>query len=506
MQVKKFEAKSMKEALDMVKTQLGPEAIILSARDNSKGYGLMGQKSVEVTAAISDEVLRKKLVAESKLNAANRERYSKSPARVQRQFIREATTPPVREAPRPLTQQRYAEISDTPVEAPIQRTLGFVHPGSSARTAMMSTMDQPPTVKGTGYDQNPQLARARIKNAAKKALEAGLETMNIPAKPATSTAGGFQEIPPGPSAAQQAEIQALKNEIQGLKNLLEKFHSVPQNFLNLHPGADRGIPFELSQTYEKLVRAGFSENNTVEILKGAQHSLTEIDLKKPPHVEAWIVKFLLDHLKVVEHRNRAQYHVFVGPAGQGKTSSLVKFASQLVIGEKKKVAIVTIDTLKVGAAEQLKIYSQILNIPFAVIKKKGDWSLISEKLKQMDHIFIDSPGFNLRAPEEVQWIEDRLPSQTEGGRAIHYVQSVLAKDEDAFDIAQRYGALHFQDTIFTNLDESTRHGLIYNFQKNFGTPLHSFGIGPQMPEDFEAATKERVVDLIFKISKLRGRG
>jgi flagellar biosynthesis protein FlhF len=151
----------------------------------------------------------------------------------------------------------------------------------------------------------------------------------------------------------------------------------------------------------------------------------------------------------------------------------------------------------------LKIYSQILNVPFAVIKKKGDWALIQDKLKQLGHILIDAPGFNLRGPEEVQWIEDRLPPTTEGGRAVHYVQSVLAKDEDAFEIAERYRALQFQDTIITNLDESTRHGLIYNFQKNFGTPLHSFGIGPQMPEDFEAATKERVVDLIFKISKLK---
>jgi len=53
------------------------------------------------------------------------------------------------------------------------------------------------------------------------------------------------------------------------------------------------------------------------------------------------------------------------------------------------------------------------------------------------------------------------------------------------------------------LDESVQHGLIYNFQKKFGTPLHSFGIGPKVPEDFEAATKERVVDLIFKLTKIR---
>ncbi|HEY1079416.1 MAG TPA: flagellar biosynthesis protein FlhF, partial [Bdellovibrio sp.] len=67
MQVKKFEARTMKEALEMVKTQMGPDAIILSARDNNKSFGLVGEGSVEITAAVSDETLQKKKFAESRL-------------------------------------------------------------------------------------------------------------------------------------------------------------------------------------------------------------------------------------------------------------------------------------------------------------------------------------------------------------------------------------------------------------------------------------------------------
>jgi flagellar biosynthesis protein FlhF len=90
-----------------------------------------------------------------------------------------------------------------------------------------------------------------------------------------------------------------------------------------------------------------------------------------------------------------------------------------------------------------------------------------------------------------------------GGRLIHYVQSVLAKDADAFELAQRYQMIGFDDVIFTRLDESVQHGLIYNFQERFNKPLHSFGIGSHIPEDFEPATKERVVDLLFKLTRLR---
>ena len=87
MQVRKFEARNMKEAIELVKTNLGPEAIIVKARDNSKRFGLVGENSVEVTAAISESTLKKKKLAESKLDEKSMKRFAQSPARQQKQFI-----------------------------------------------------------------------------------------------------------------------------------------------------------------------------------------------------------------------------------------------------------------------------------------------------------------------------------------------------------------------------------------------------------------------------------
>ncbi|MCB0408170.1 MAG: flagellar biosynthesis protein FlhF, partial [Bdellovibrionales bacterium] len=225
-------------------------------------------------------------------------------------------------------------------------------------------------------------------------------------------------------------------------------------------------------------------------------------LKKKAYVSAWIARYLLDNTQIAENRTLNKYHVFVGPSGHGKTSSLVKLASHMVICEKKSIAIVTTDTQKVGAAEQLKIYSQILNVPFAIIRRKQDWHILDQKLAKVDCILIDSPGMNLRAISELDFLRDILPPET-GGRSIHYVQSALARDEAAYDVANRYKVLGFNDIVFTNIDETTHHGIIFNFQKKFETPLHSFGIGSHIPEDFEPATKERVVDLIFKITNFK---
>jgi signal recognition particle GTPase len=77
--------------------------------------------------------------------------------------------------------------------------------------------------------------------------------------------------------------------------------------------------------------------------------------------------------------------------GGGKTSQLVKTAAQLVIREKKKVAIVTTDTSKVGAVDQLKIYCQILNVPFAIIRDRSEWQWLESQLGSIDHVLSRLP-------------------------------------------------------------------------------------------------------------------
>ena len=461
MQVKKFEAKTMKEALEMVKAHMGPDAIILTARDHSRGFGLVGEKSVEVTAAVSEEALRKKQLAEQKLNVGAKEQYQRTSARSQKEFIDryfEGYKKKQVEKARSITSRPYIEIIDE---------------------------------EENGAELGGDRAQQRIRSASQRAWEAiqGMEEPTAPRRP--------------PSSAKEKEVLALRKEVQKLKGIIESFSKVPQSFISRHPGAEHGLVYELSPVFEKLRKAGLSTENVVEVLLKAQNTLPLAQVRKRPFVEAWVARYILDHVHVREGGARERIQVFMGPLAQGKTSSLVKMASHMVICEKKSIAIVSADSHKVGAAEQLKIYSQILNVPFALVKKADDWSKILEKLDHVDHILVDMPGSNLRSIEETERLKSLIPPANES-RCVHYVQSVLAKDEDAQAIAKRYqGALPMDDLILTGLDETIRHGFIYNIHKSLNLPLHSFGIGPQIPEDLEVATRERIVDLIFKITKVK---
>jgi len=116
-------------------------------------------------------------------------------------------------------------------------------------------------------------------------------------------------------------------------------------------------------------------------------------------------------------------------------------------------------------------------------------------------IFCDFPGMSLKSSEELSLLKSLLPMNAVV--ESHLVISALAKDSDTEETCRRYNQVNFDSLIFNHLDEASNHGVIYNSMKHFEKPLHSFGVGPRLPEDVESATKERVLDLIFKLTKLK---
>ncbi len=574
MRVKKFEAKSMKEALQMVKQELGPDAVILAARDNRKSFGLGGDASVEITAAVSEGTLQKKKFAESRLSTATRATFDGSSARVQKQAIdsmvekrrrRDEDDARAAAPKKPITSMSYIDIPDNAHESP-RRSNAFERAAGRNVEDMLGDFNQELRTEAPTGDR----AMARIRNAAREAwrsnpfMDDTSAQTKVPtnrtapvARPAAASApaatpitaprtiaststsrsvtspgsygrattahavahaaaqprrianGGLEVVadyefdqPETFKQVQTQDVAKLKGEIQRLEQMLEGFQKVPQSFTSMHPGADYGIGYDFSFMFQKLSEAGISVDNAVEILKQAEKEIDPAQAKKRPIIDAWVARWFLNNVRVAPMPLAGRLHLFVGGSGSGKTTTLVKMAAQLVVKEKKTVAILSVDSAKVGAIDQMKIYCQILNVPFAVIRNKQDWEWVMSQLRHVDHILVDYPGMNLREIDEIHHLKTLLPP-AELAPITHLCVSATSKDGDADELARRYKVTEPNDLIFTNLDQSAQHGLIYNLQRRTGLPLHSFGIGSRIPEDFEPASKERVLDLLFKITKLR---
>ncbi|MGE3757166.1 MAG: flagellar biosynthesis protein FlhF [Pseudobdellovibrionaceae bacterium] len=519
MQVKKFEARTVRDALEMVKKELGPEAIILSVKDNSRGFGLVGEGSVEITAAIPESALRKKQFVESKLPQLHKEKFQSSPARSQKAMIEKVVGNYLKEnEPRkPITGQRYIDIDNDGIDFPQKQTgmnAVYARRASAAQQAVVRKEDdrierqraeilRAEAVRSNQARAESSLAQTRIKSAAQRAW-AEMKNDAFASQVKMMSSREEQKTPAAPApSTNNRELMHLRQEISQLKEVIQQFNKVPQTFVNSHPGSDFGLPFDLSATYQRLLASGIDSETAAEIMLAAQKEIPQLSWKKKALVDSWVAKFILQTTQVVDEKaNSSKIHLFMGPSGHGKTSVLIKMASHMVIREGKKVAILTTDTEKVGAIEQMKIYSQILNIPFAVIRSQADWVKLAPYAQRLDAVLVDFPGLSLKNSHEIDRLRELLPPSQLDCRK-HLVLSAASKEIDALEIGRRYKLSQFSDVIFSRLDESLAHGLIYSFQRKLGISLHSFGIGPRVPEDFEKATRERVLDLIFKITQLK---
>ncbi len=479
MQVKKFEARTMKEALEMVKVQLGPEAIILSARDNHRSFGLVGEGSVEITAAISEESLQKRRFAQSKLGEQDRQRFDKSSAKIQRALIEKVVQNHTQKNQyRPITTKRYIDIEEEHESQDLTSSQNF---NSSAELETNLNPVSPSS-----------FAQLRIKDAAQKAWQA----MNFTAKPSANKSGSTQET----NATESAEILSLKSEISSLKKMLGQFQNIPQSIVGQHPGATYGINYDFSFLFEKLNNEGIEDTDIVELLGATQSAIPSQHHKNKPLLEGYLARKIMEKTLISNHEQESKFHFFFGPSGSGKTSALVKMASHKLINEGKKVALITTDTIKVGAVDQLRIFSQILNVPFAAIRNSNDWVKLRAHLDQLDHVFIDFTGSNLKNENDIATLESCIPNSYKDVTR-HLVLSALGKFEDLNSIAAKYRRLSVNDLIITNIDQCVQFGNIYTLMSRQNLPLHSFGTGARLPEDFEYATKERLLDLILKITR-----
>lgn len=463
MQVKKFEARSMKEALEMIKTQLGPDAIILAAKEITKGFGLGGEKSIEVTAAYSETVLQNKKFVESKMPDNRKEQFIKSSAKNQKEVMRKM------------------------IESQIQKINAGHATGSSLADILPKTK-----VAATSAAPYKMTEKKYIEIDREDEVDSPLRTHVAKPTPVTQVAQ---------KAWNDMEVTSLKQEIESLKQVITQFKTVPQNFVQAHPGAEYGVHYQMSEYFQKLTASGIMAELAADVVTRCQKQLPSQQQSKRSVVESWMAKYILDTTPVNNSMNE-QFHLFIGPSGSGKTSSLIKLASEMILNQKKRVAIISTDSSKVGAAEQMKIFAQILNVPFLLIRSQQDWSHVIPHLENIDHVLVDYAGLNLRNQEEINYMKRMSPPVYRSMRT-HLVLSSSSKDSDLLALAERYRSFGFDDVIFTGLDEAIQHGNIYNFVRKAKTDLFAFGIGAKVPEDFEMATAERVVDLLLKITQNR---
>lgn len=186
--------------------------------------------------------------------------------------------------------------------------------------------------------------------------------------------------------------------------------------------------------------------------------------------------------------------LFIGPTGVGKTTTIAKLASRYSLEEKKKVALLTTDTYRIAAAEQLRTYANILQVPFRVIYTEDELVAAVKDFYQSDYIFVDTTGHSHQNEEQNSNMESLIRCVNGLAEVQNFlVLSVTTKYKDLLKIADSYSEIADYELIFTKLDETYTMGNILNLKLYTGKGIAYVTCGQNVPDDIESFDPQTIV-------------
>jgi len=190
---------------------------------------------------------------------------------------------------------------------------------------------------------------------------------------------------------------------------------------------------------------------------------------------------------------------FIGPTGVGKTTTIAKLAAIFSLWEHKKVLLLTSDTYRIAAVEQLRTYAKILKIPTEVIFEPDGVGEILQNYEKTDIILLDTAGRNQKDIRHIEAFSSLFDAFKPD--AVHLVLAANMKYKDMLDVIDRVSSLDISHLIFTKLDETTSFGSIFDIADRLGKSFSFFTAGQNVPNDIEVASGESLCKMIFDTKK-----
>lgn len=309
----------------------------------------------------------------------------------------------------------------------------------------------------------------------------------------------------------------MKSSIDAIKKVMEKKVQVKENKINTEAvkpkeeinSSESQILKQMQEMKEMISKLSEGNRDSSNIKSELQIKLENNDIReelaskiiaKASLIEEDVseeikIKKIIEGMIRISDSEMKGIVVLAGPTGVGKTTTIAKLAGRLALVEKKKVGLITIDTYRIGAVEQLNTYADIMNIPFKTVFSVKEMENAIDSMKDLDVILIDTTGRSSKNVMQIAELNSFIQKVSPDN--IYLVISSTTKDKDVDSIVEGYKALNFNNVIITKLDETTTYGSILNILESAGKPLSFITVGQNVPEDFKKVTIDEVCKLIL---------
>jgi len=452
MLVRKFEAENMAAALKQVKKSLGPEALILSTRTlGKKGLGVLGKQTIEVTAAIESPAMKNNL----RTAVPNKDRSSGALGKVSATYS-----------------QRVETLEDEQV--------------SLSREAARKSQK----VEVAGHPLEDEVRQLRAQLDAQDVNQLKTEINQL------------KELMQELAQAQRPEPVATPSEVRddSAVSVEPPCEIAPRPVVSPLKTSSENA---LEELINILTERGIDEDAAATIARFASPQMNDRQRQEPDQCRQFLsatIAGLVQTTGPLWRPGEAQKRIsLIGATGVGKTTTIAKLAAEAITQSGARVALVTIDTYRIAAVEQLKVYGEIMGLPVEVVLSPEQLQEAFRRHRDKDLILIDTAGRSPRDNMRIDELNEFLGQGTEVENCL--VLSAPTDERLQQQTLDAFSRLPISRLIFTKLDETDRCGALINVPTRSNLPLAYLTNGQQVPEDLLLAEAKSVAEMVMAKSE-----
>jgi flagellar biosynthesis protein FlhF len=340
--------------------------------------------------------------------------------------------------------------------------------------------------------------------------------VNVPSRlpPRSSIAASAVSVAPARSVESQTVVPqpaprpaippVLSDDVKGQLSNLQNM--VQELCRRSGGGGHRDLPESLFRLFADLIDADLSEETARELIEQVRSEAGGRELADPLLMKARIARLIEEEIHVTGSiqvtPGQRRLVALVGPTGVGKTTTIAKLAAIYRLKEKRNVGLITVDTYRIAAVEQLRTYADIIDLPMQVVSSPREMSEAVRRLEAMDLILMDTAG---RSPRDEIRIQELKAFLSEAGAdEVHLVLSSVAAARTLQQTAERFASVGTTALILTKLDEATGLGSLLPLVRKSRLPLSYLTNGQNVPDDIEVAQSSRLARLMLGLENAFG--
>jgi flagellar biosynthesis protein FlhF len=263
------------------------------------------------------------------------------------------------------------------------------------------------------------------------------------------------------------------------------------------------LPEELFHVFTDMIEADVDEDLARELIERVRRDQGTVGFTDPLLVKARVAELLEDEITVTgpitTAPDKCRLLALVGPTGVGKTTTIAKLAANYRLREKKRVGLITVDTYRVAAVEQLRTYAEIIDLPMEVVATPREMREAVARMRHLDLVLMDTAGRSPRDDVKIQELRSVL-AEAEPDDVL-LVLSTTAGIKNLTATAERFAEVGTTALLLTKLDEATGLGHLVALVRGCRLPISYLTDGQNVPDDIQVAERRRLAYLMLGIER-----